>query len=461
MTRRSVRALGGALASALVLAAAGGGTAMAQDSAVVPQPMPTGFDFPTPGYVIEQWVDAGDTAEIRNHGWMIWTAMSQSSGQTYQGQDLPVWDTWASTAEVFPSNQEVAAVAKAAGESGTRVLRPFHRPVQIAHSRALAGTADAAEDADQALSFNKFDPTAAAFIGTDQRLPDGSGTTPIDTQAGLTAFNDAWPAGTSVGARAIGDFPETGIELKPVFYLVKQDQATTVPYWQGAAASSRSHNPTPETWNTCVLIDPTAAAGTPMATATQAQIDGAAINQGFHCRFTQDYLYAPLSMMYAVPLDQAGVDAFNSQQSESGITAEVGDHAVLVAMHVNTKEQDTWTWQTFYWQGTSEFEAQSPGDLAGQPDALAAPWNSYAMCTAYSQTDAQGQMNVCFNPFLETSPGIPDGLNSNCVTCHGMAQVGPNANYPANYDDPIRFDDPSLFGGGTKTDFSWAVAGSD
>ncbi len=84
------------------------------------------------------------------------------------------------------------------------------------------------------------------------------------------------------------------------------------------------------------------------------------------------------------------------------------------------------------------------------------------MCTAYAQTtqpDNKGDMNVCFNPYLETSSGIPDGLRSNCVTCHGTATVGTpkTGGYPATYDQPVDFGDPIYFGGATKTDFSWAV----
>ena len=101
--------------------------------------------------------------------------------------------------------------------------------------------------------------------------------------------------------------------------------------------------------------------------------------------------------------------------------------------------------------------------MTGQPAALAAPWNAYAMCTAYSQ-QVNGQMLVCYNPYLETNPGIPSGITSNCMTCHGMAAVYPagsqsqTPSYPASYDQPVAFDDPALFGNAMKTDFSWSMA---
>ncbi len=137
-------------------------------------------------------------------------------------------------------------------------------------------------------------------------------------------------------------------------------------------------------------------------------------------------------------------------------------------MHVNTKELDRWTWQTFYWQGNSSQEVTFPGMLADAPVTLKAPWNSYAMCTAYDQI-FNGKQVVCFNPYLETSPGIPDGINSNCVSCHGMARAGStniSSPYPPTYTNhdlfpiPVQFDDPLLFGGLTKMDFSWAVGDS-
>ena len=95
------------------------------------------------------------------------------------------------------------------------------------------------------------------------------------------------------------------------------------------------------------------------------------------------------------------------------------------------------------------------------------------MCAVYSQTtkpNNQGDMEVCFNPFLETSKHIADGLRSNCMSCHGTATVGKlepkphnklkyipqSLKYPKSFSQPVDFGSLK-FSDFTKTDFSWAI----
>lgn len=455
-----------------ILATAVAGCAMAQQTSgttdITPTPLPQTFNVPTPGYVIEQWAASGNTPMMRAHGWDIWTAMSQPSGQMYTAVtggaavNLPVWDTWQTDNEIFNTKTTVTA------KSGKRTLHAFH----LAHQQIHHLSPNAEPDNAVAISFNKFDPTAAAFILTKQTAPHG-GTTAyaINSQAGLADLNATWPDTTPVGTRAIKDFPLTAIETKPVFFGVLAGTLTAVPLWQGAEQATNHKNPTPDTWFSCVLVDSTNA-DTSIRAATAAEIAAATIPSNFNCDKSK-LQYAPMSLFYPVQLDAADAKGFNDLQgttTETGLTLSSGDYAVLTAMHVNTKEMNRWTWQTFYWQGNGQFDVGWPGSLGDVPGGLAAPWSSYAMCTAYDQVIA-GQRVTCFNPFLETSPGIPDGINSNCVSCHGMASVGGTATspttgiYPPIYTDnnvfkiPVDFSDPLLFGGRTKTDFSWAVAG--
>ena len=98
------------------------------------------------------------------------------------------------------------------------------------------------------------------------------------------------------------------------------------------------------------------------------------------------------------------------------------------------------------------------------------PWRNYASCSAYNQTQGKTstKMVVCFNPFLETSGGIPAGITSNCMSCHGVATAAGSNNtissltYPPNYTKPISFGEGSvpidpMFASFTRTDFSWAI----
>jgi hypothetical protein len=103
-------------------------------------------------------------------------------------------------------------------------------------------------------------------------------------------------------------------------------------------------------------------------------------------------------------------------------------------------------------------------------DKVTGEWRNYAMCTAYNQTQgkASKDMVVCFNPYLETSSSIPDGVQSNCMSCHGTATVGSTIDpkngistleYPPQYTAPIDFDNDPRFANFTRTDFAWSIPG--
>ena len=440
----------GTAAAVILLGTVTGHHAAAQS--IVPQPIPAGYGFPTDKAVIEAWIATNDETAMRTHAWGLWAGMGADSGQSYNGQPLPVWETWFGSEEVF----QPAPLTSVLASRGTP-SRQFIEPNQFHHHRSAVGAAADPQSDMQVVSFNKFNPEAAHFIMTPQAGPGGQ-TYRYNSQASLQALNNAWPAGTPLQDRAIVDFPTRGIETKPVMSLVKATGLTPMPLWQGPAASTNSTNPTPETWKTCVLVDPQGSGGVRPATAQE--VAGANPASGLAC---ETYLYGPLSLLYSFPLTAGEAQAFNAAQ---GSGAEAGDYAVLSAMHVNTKETTNWTWQTFWWQPGGDTPNGFPGSKANMPPQMPAPWDNYAMCTAYSQTTTPGgsTMRVCFNPYLETSPGIPAGITSNCVSCHGVARVAANPNdetYPLSYDKPIAlFTDPAYFTGTTHTDFSWAIPGA-
>jgi hypothetical protein len=449
------------------------------DGRVVPQPIPARFDFPLPAATIDAWVAASDTTAIRARAWDLWAGLTSPSGQVHGGKELPIWETWFGTDEVFPplapaSSASAASSATAAARGGAnrllalsaeprRGLHAFISPRQFHHARAGLHALDAqlGNAADSVVSFNKFDPAAAFFLTSRHPGPGGQ-LFSYDIQASLQSLNSAWPAGTGGEARATAEFPVDAVELKPVMRIVKAQGLTPQPLWQGPAASTNPANPTPGTWTNCVLIDP-AGKGLLRPATPQEIAKAAAAGAGTACK---SFSYGPLSLFYSFKLDAAEAAAFRQAQG-GGASAQAGDFAVLVAMHVNTKEIPFWTWQTFWWQPGADTPNGFPGSKAGQPAGLPSPWNNYASCANYAQTTAPGgsTMQVCFNPYLETSPGIPAGVTSNCMSCHGTARVMADTNaesYPENYKAPISFfSDPAYFNASsTHTDFSWAIPGA-
>jgi hypothetical protein len=199
----------------------------------------------------------------------------------------------------------------------------------------------------------------------------------------------------------------------------------------------------------------------------------------------KNYLYAPLATIYSFKMNAAEAASWIQVQKGTGGSAgnaKAGDYGVLGGMHVNSKEIINWTWQTFWWQPGPDAPKGFPGSKAGMTANVKGAWRNYASCSAYNQTkgNASNEMVVCFNPFLETavSPtSIPSGLQSNCVSCHGVATAsgpiitvsgvqGPTTlPYPPDYAKPISFGQGNVpidprFAGFTRTDFSWAIPGN-
>jgi hypothetical protein len=458
------------------LAAEPASTPAVETSGIIPVDIPGGFGYPGDRDTFQTWADTWQIDNITATAWNLWAGMTSDSGQTYNGVALPVWETWCGNEEVFSAAGCTAA---------DRPARAFQMASQIGHAARIAGTQAAADT--QVVSFNKFNPPMAGYLNTPQTT---NGVAYSYTSAtDLSNLNAAWPTGTAVGARKVVDAPytpdsgdlqgSTGIETKPVIFVVKATGLTPMPLWMGPESSTTPANATPDTWFTCVLLDPANPAGpdTAPVPATPEQIAQMVPNSAMACK---TFLYAPLSTIYHFPMDAAEATDWNNLINSSGdggqgLTAEAGDFGVLAGMHVNSKATINWTWQTFWWQPGGDAPGDFPGSKQGMTESVSGAWRNYAMCTAWNQTkgNASSDMVVCFNPFLETSSGIPSGQSSNCMSCHGTATAGALAggslgtmNYPASYPTPIDFNgnactesstSTTCFADFTKTDFSWAI----
>ncbi|MCY1041955.1 hypothetical protein OV208_11575 [Corallococcus sp. bb12-1] len=409
---------------------------------------------------------------------------------------MPVWDTW-NGEEIFPApNQATPDLTRRTPTHAFHGPRQFHHP----STSGQAGT-----PTEQLVSFNKFNPQMAAYLTQGHPARAGETRYFYNQFTSLAALNNQWPDTTPIARRTVQQAPYTApsagragsaaMELKPVLYLVKKSQPTPVPVWMGFEGSldpgatctpegqeqDKCH-PTPSTWLTCAIVDPSAPASAPIADATAEQIQRVepliakanSANPGSPIFSCKRYLHVPLSTLYSFQMNAAEAQAFNSTNIE-GLQAETGDYAVLTAMHVNTKEILNWTWQTFWWQPGRDAPDDFPGSKQGMTDKVTGAGRNYAMCTAYNQTQGKGssKMVVCFNPYLETASGIPAGVQSNCMTCHGTAAVGSSfsnsastppaqwtpqtPSYPCDYQAPIDFASYPWLTGFTSTDFSWAI----
>src|SRR5688572_7949559 len=192
-----------------------------------------------PTATIDGWINASppnDTA-IADHAWDLWLAMNAPSGQSYNGTELPVWETWYDSTTVYKVNEGAAPTADAA-QGGDMVMakaqnrrvnpqRRMHRPNQFfkghSDSQPKATPAPVTGNAGLLLTFNRF----------TEEMKDHVWTNSYYLKQTLTDLNNSWTATTPVAQRVIKPFPNTSIMTKPVFWIISGSQPTMVPYWNG------------------------------------------------------------------------------------------------------------------------------------------------------------------------------------------------------------------------------------
>jgi len=205
-------------------------------------------------------------------------------------------------------------------------------------------------------------------------------------------------------------FPSDATAVKLTWFAIHAHTPTSMPIWDGEPM--RDGGNADRTWQRTITVDPDGATGVPLSA----------------------FIYRELEES----------DLSSARIASHDPTLAAGDFVALVAAHVTTKEIPDWTWQTYWWHDHPDegrFAAGRPADLHGAA-------SHYLMDATYS-TDAP-----CFNPWLEAR--FPDGLESNCVTCHQRAVVGAADYLPVTHGR-LRTDDP-YFTHHVATDFLWSVA---
>jgi hypothetical protein len=144
--------------------------ATAPNGVVTPVPLPDSANFPVAAATINGWIANSDTTAIRSHAWSLWQGMTAPSGQILNGQNLPIWETWAGPNDVFPSTQLALAANKGAPAAATlearlakpRVIRSFAPPLQFHHHKGAKLGALAAFGPSDVTADNKFNRRTGA-----------------------------------------------------------------------------------------------------------------------------------------------------------------------------------------------------------------------------------------------------------------------------------------------------------
>jgi len=435
----------------------------------VPMPDPgiPGYNFPEPEVTINGWIQKNDTANMYLHSWGIWTSLTMNSGEKYNGEDLRVFETWFTpddiTAAIEKKNASAGQQPEAVSVRGRGKLK---RPNQALHAIAslrklMKGIP--VEDSSRILGFVKYDPSAAQFT-IDNTL--------YDSTTLQTMLNQ--------GKTDIPDFPNTSVTTKPVFNIITQNDLKEnggyyrLKVWSGPPAQPIAY---PDNlWPGCVYVD-----------VNNQGVGNGSIDMRCKGRTPQNTYNVNDFINFKLTQEDAA-----AVQRNLGISASEGDIAILVAMHVTSREIKRWTWQSYWWAPDADNPPlPSSGAIANsRPQQLQGAPRHYAMTVAYTFIEPDqpyaGGNNVgtsiyAFNPYLEAGFGTSTfyeiakvqtngktvvnnvGVRTNCMSCHALANFNPGNAVPTGpgYIGNTYIDmEGARFKGVLKLDFLWSIQGN-
>lgn len=480
--------LGGALAFAAARPGPAGRTATAAWACPAPRPVPAGFGYPQTRATVEKWVATRDEKATRAHGWGLFAALNTAAA------GVPVWQSWCTETQAFRTSASRSVGAREPTH-GERPMRTF----KVANGPTTGELIN--------FKIHPIYPVPSAVLNNQQYaqcIQPAGATSPIATLANGPQFQnngDIMVAGviyndvayrwireqqlysyarldslkprSSKERTAIASLPEGSIALKPMMWPVKATGFTALPVWDDVKSDHRLYTgfEVQSQWPRAVAVTadrirPSVvkvsflngvwegdANGKPVRRLPQNTYANAAT-----VGLDQFYHYRPqLSSLGAC--DRAILDA--SANYAYGRDFRQGDYLVLIAMHVMTKEQPAWTFQSVWW---SDRPDQGPyaADRPNLPDAVG-PWRHYLMASTYGWPAQPGGSTwpIAYNPYIELAADHP--IETNCMNCHHRAawpEDGKGYLEPGGPGalDIFAQDNKTIFDGRLAVDSLWSIA---
>jgi hypothetical protein len=410
-----------------------------------PLPIPANFDYPQAAATVEQWVTNGNAPRARVHGWNLWAALNTAPSGT------PVWRSWCTSTQAFSTSGVGAAMDSAApirgqnamnarnmingpttGEDPINFPHPPYYPVpqQIiarypqcynsSNGQLLDGPTFQ-NNGDIMVAGVIYDAAAYGWI-RGQNLYLAS-----TLQAQLPPSNET---------RQMAAMPNGSVVLKPMMWPVRGDGLTALPIWDGPTSDNGRYAgyEIQSMWPRAVAI-----ATTPQSTVATADVTylhGVWTNNMLGRRLIGPLTYrgapvVPIQHFYhfrfptldgMAPCDRAILDA--SAYWAYGRDFRAGDYLAVVAMHIMTKEQPAWTFQSVWWHDRPDVGPYAADRPDIPPAQAPGPWRHYLMASTYGIPAQTGGTSwpIQFNPYIELAAAHP--IRTNCMNCHHRAAWG-------------------------------------
>jgi len=416
-----------------------------------------GFTYPTPESVIDGWINTGNTDSIYTHAWNLWMAINKKTNEVYDEDTLLVWETWHSLEEIVEMVQNTSKGFDVEGRTRAAIQIPRQ---MLKFDHLTLETAD-----DTIFESVKYSPASAEYALMNK----------IFLQSTLDSLYQA-------GAKI--EFPDAAMNIKPVFKIIADhnlDESGLFPFKAWTGPPELDTIPFPQSdWSGCVYVDPQ------MGSSNANSVDTTCGNPGpQNTYYLNDFIY--------YRIDSTNV-AFLSETY--GFQCEPGDYAILVGMHMTTREITRWTWETFWWTPDPMAPAfpSLPESVSTRPAGLTGAAAHYAVSTAYQMViPAQpltgglsyGDVLYSYNPYLE--PPFDDkvldnhdegyaeieqpggqivvnkvGIRTNCMSCHAQAHWAPTGTQISGLgylgDSYVDMgQDIPMWQNALQADFAWSV----
>lgn len=374
----------------------------------MPSTLASGLSFPTDSTLINSWIansvivnNLETNGDIITHGWDIWDALTAYTDQQNNGQPLRRFETWYTPDDIISAlNSQETNSTHTLEDTKRANSGLLESPHQNAHAPEVNGS--------DVVGFVKYDPSSANHIYNNQLY-----------------YFQVLKSMIKPGKIAnIPAFPASSVIIKPVFYPLTNVDSVGVdkyslPSWPGY------HNQVPMdsviangfgsgSWNNNITI------------TTTGETDAA--NKLFSIN---DFIHFKLD----------SVQAANIINVIDGGVAKAGDYAVLVGMHVNSRENRRWTWQTFWWSENPDSPQSPSSSLIAEyrPSSLDRAAKHYGMGVAYNMISPAQPYNGGSNAITKAEP-----IKQSVYAYNPYLEAGFNA---ATFDDAPSAQHPNNSGG--------------
>ncbi len=363
--------------------------------------MPAGFDFskgadPTEAaWVAGQarllgYLEKRNFPALRAHAWQVFAGITSPAPGGYA-----VWESWFTADAVY------------AGPDAKQQATLSDRRSAIHGARQLGIGLTGAPEPDPGESI-------AANVLFNKAVRDHIWNNALYKPGTLDKINAEFDKNnTPLLDRSIPQFPHDAIALKTIWSVVSKDGLTVLPVWDGELDQPEVKVSPPypsDVWPRCVAIspDPGFSQSTADVTCNKRPLTAAVVglDSFYHFQITGAELKAVTAAVGAGPKDG------------TPDKIRVGDYVILLGIHFTTREIPNWVWATSYWHDRPD---QAPFGSA-RPDNVTVVWRNYMMKSGYSREAplaVDGGPATVWNPYIEGK--YPDGMRSNCMSCHVRA----------------------------------------